>query len=225
MFRKKFEMSGEPDIVAAGEFQIAFDEVVEIRNKSGNYRGRAETLNLAVAIFKLHHLPITARTLIVPVVPGRREDAGHTPKDRDEDSFRIQILKANQDSSRGRALREIYPRLYALLRETFPDVRGLELVKKLMTAQMAGAAITGNYDGYQTFYYPLQAAFTRDGFDYGIYACEASPGHGGPDGFGRGGLKQLENFMIGAESDLTPALKEKWRSLATEFAGLEKFDN
>jgi hypothetical protein len=222
LYKKAMRDRDTPDIVAAGEFQIAFDEAVEIRNKSGNFRGESESLDLAVEVLTHHGLPITSRTQIAPVVPGRVEDLGHTPQNRDQDSFRLQTMHELHSSVRGTILVDLYRRMYSLLRETFPGRHGLELIQKLVEAQRAGAQLTGNYDGYQTFYYPLQSAFSADGFEYGIWVIERAPDHGGEEGFGRGVVKQIKNFVLGAQKEMAPGLGDKWDRLAQEFAYLER---
>jgi hypothetical protein len=210
-----------PDFVAAGEFQIAFDEAVEIRNKSGNLRGDEQSLALAAEVLPLHGLPVTPRTKITPVIPGLAEDLGHTPNDRDQDTFRLQILTDLYASVRGRILIDIYKRMYSLARETFPKLHGRELIEKLMDTQAAGAGFSGDYNGYQTFYYPLQTAFSADGLEYGIWASEILPDHGGNDGFGTGVPKQVKNFVLGAQDGMSVRLRTKWDRLAREFAKLQ----
>lgn len=210
-----------PLIVAAGEFQIGFDEVVEIRNKSGNFRGGPESLTLALQIFKRQGLPISTRTQVRPVVAGAAEDRGHTPKDREVDAFRIEILKSVHRSKRGVRLLELYRRFYFLLRETYPKRVGKDVLEKLIDAQTAGAGFKRDYDGYQSSYYPLQTVFSVDGLEYGIWSVERERDHGGADGFARGVPKQIDNFLFGAQAAINPTLNAKWLQLADEFRKLE----
>ncbi|MGZ3721805.1 MAG: hypothetical protein ACXVA9_02665 [Bdellovibrionales bacterium] len=225
MYKRSNGTAEDPVIVAGGEFQMAFDQTVAIGNRSGNFRGDPQSLRLAVNILTLQGLPISRGTKISSVRVGEVEDDGHAPQDRNLDSFRIQILKDVAGSERGRALKSAYHRFYHLLRETFPRVGTHEALEKLMTAEAVGAGMSGKYDGYQAFYYPLQTAFTADGLEYGIFASESLPDHGGRDGFGAGVPRQFKNFLVGAYDEMTDAQRKKWRRLAREFTALEKLKN
>jgi hypothetical protein len=218
MYQRRSGAPDAPDIVAAGEFQIAFDQVVEVNNRSGNFRGDDETLKLGVEVLRAHGLPFSNETKIW-ALSDRAADWGHSSHEFDKDSDRLQAIKEIMISPRGRVLIDIYRRMYRLTRESFPEVPAQQAIQELTKVQNAGARATGKYDGYQSFYYPLQSAFSADGLEYGIWKIETFPDRGGHDGFSYGGPVQIHNVVVGGIK-LPDAIKNRWRQLARDFQNL-----
>lgn len=223
MYEKRRGTSAEPRIVAAGEFQTAFGRVAEISNKSGNFRGSKPSLDLAVQVLRSRGLPMDSSTQIKQVDPKKEEDRGHTPKDRELDGFRLQVLSEVAGLQQSQKIKELFTRFYWLIRESFPDLSGRKALLAMMEVREKGVRKIGKYDGYATFNYPLSTAYTVDGFEFGIWSIEISgqyePQSG--DRFKRGVPTQINNFLIGAGDTLPPDLRTRWLILAENFAGLD----
>jgi len=225
MYKRVTGVDATNAIVAGGELQTDFTHVLEVKNKSGNFQGSEETLELAVEIFKLGGLPINTTTRLRVMSPADPEDRGHTPRDRAIDEFRVGVLHDVHSSGRGRKILDIYSRLYPLMHETFPGRPGMAAIEDLMGAAMRGAGVTGNVSGFHAFTYPLQEAYTTDGMEYGIWSVEQAENHGGDDSFELGAADQCLNVVIALNSHLEPALRQRWLDLGREFHDLKNIRN
>jgi hypothetical protein len=220
MYRNVTGNSAVQHVVAAGEFQMVFDDVLEIKNKSGNFRGDRTTLLLAEQTLARHGLPVSGRTRLTAIGSGV-EDHGHTPAEREFDEFHLEILRQVYGSERGRQLVSLYTQMEALLRMTFPKLRGIETLKAMIGYQTEGAKRSGVYDGLQVLYYPLQQLYSTDGMEHGIWSTEQDEDVDGPDGFKRGVPAQIENFIAAMGAAMPASMRTEWRALGERFRGLK----
>jgi hypothetical protein len=222
MYRRETGRSGEDSIIASGEFQMGFDEVIELKNKSGNFRGDPASLEVAEQVFRASGLPLKPTTKLSPVSAEDLEDRGHTPNDRSVDEFRVSVISEVHGTPRGRKLIEIYNRMYHLMHETFPSHPGMLAIEDVMTAALKGSAVTGRLNGYHALTYPLQEIYTPDGLEYGIWSIEHSDTGGrGQDGFEEGASVQCLNVIVGMGTKMDPRLTQSWTRLADDFSSLK----
>ncbi len=207
-------------IVAAGEFQAAFGRIIYLTNRSGNFRNTMKRLALCRGCFEERGFLFDKEVLVTPT-----QDRGHTPKDRDFDEYKLEVLKAIEMEPNGPELIKLYERFHALILESFPKETARESIAEMLKARAAGAAVTNETRAYSAFYYPLLTAYNRDGLEYGLLAFFRSEMKQHPPrpeyDYREAIASQIENVIIGAGEKFNKDLKEKWKKLAEAFLALK----
>lgn len=222
MYEEKMVESPADRVVAGGEFQVAFGLVIDISNRSGNFRGDSERLDGSIRWLKARGLKLSAAVKIRAIDPLRDEDRGHTPIDRNFDEFHLDTMAVVERSPEGAHLRELYLRFHELIGETFPGTPGREAIAKILQFRNKGARETGEQRGAAAFYYPLMTAYSRDGFEFGLKALlreeVISEFRRDGEGYTETVPAQIQNVLTGAGAMIGPDLKQKWLALAEAFA-------
>ena len=226
--------SAAQHVVAGGEFQVAFGQVIDISNRSGNFKdlersedapNRAPRLDATVDFFKGHGLAFDPDTKPRAIDPNREEDRGHTPADRDFDVFHLDFMSRLQKAALGPRTIDLYEQLHALILESFPAESPRESLVVMQRARLSGAQITGYNRGGSAFTFPLVTAYSRDGLEFGVLETLRDQGilrADDPDRVAYTFPLQIRNILASrAAEKFLPPLREKWERMAEAFSNLK----
>lgn len=221
MYQKKKRKLPASWVLVGGEFQVLSPFVVDISNRSGNFKSKAKRFRKALRYLEDRGLPIRNWTTKRAINPRRKEDRGHTPESINFDEFKLAMMSDVERSEHGVSLRQLYDRFALLIAETFPGVEGKAAMMKMLEFRRKGVEQTRDERGSQSFYYPLLTGYSRDGLDFGIASLfrkdiPSEFKQPKPDYF-YAVPTQIHNILIGAGDEFSEEIKAKWRALANDF--------
>jgi|GEM_PF-4340925 len=214
------------DMVAlGGEFQSVPWLIVDISNRSGNFKSTPRRYEIAQPYLRSRgFLFVDGVTNVRSIDPKVKEDRGHTPEDRNFDEFKLNRMARVEEDKDGPWLRDLYYRLNALAAESFPEAKGKDVIDQIKIFAQKGAAITNETRGIYSFHYPLNGIYNRDGLDFEIaklviYRSKTEfRGVGGKPDYFYLVPTQINNIIVGAGDTFSEEIKEKWRALADDFS-------
>ncbi|MGE4130690.1 MAG: hypothetical protein AB7F86_03585 [Bdellovibrionales bacterium] len=154
---------GSAKIVAAGEWTVAFGQIVKLNNRSGNFKGGAAHLAFAENILRRFGFDLDSALGSEDYSDGR-ERKEHTPQERTFDRYQMELFERLQTQSQMRLLAELYEDFVDLVRPHTPhksvsEVNGI--VFQAALAMQLSAEV-------ELFLFPIGQSLTDDGFVFGL---------------------------------------------------------
>lgn len=154
-----------PSVVAAGQFAMAFDILVRLDNRSGNFRGEANRLPIAQMMLSALGIPFSEELQIVETNPKDPSQSGHTPQDRSMDEYQLQIHRELAQDPRMAKMAALYEEMFHVLK----SVAASPTPEKVSFFLIDKAIASKNFNGVAEMIIPYQAATSPDGFAWGIW--------------------------------------------------------